>query len=73
MLLPASTSSAPHRSLQRLWQMFSPKAWKPRVVFWLGALSVGAVAALFAEASERANSAFHMLSSSSKWLPFLVS
>ena len=38
--------------------LFSPKAWKVRLVFWLGATLVGLVCALFAEAAEWANQRF---------------
>ncbi len=61
------------RSLQRSQQMmFSPSLWKTRLVFWLGALTVGGLAALFALASEWANDMFRALTGFSKWLPFLI-
>lgn len=39
-------------------RLFSLQAWKVRLVFWLGAVLVGLVCALFAELAELANHAF---------------
>jgi H+/Cl- antiporter ClcA len=52
--------------------MLSPRVWKPRVVFWGGALVVGATAAFFATLAEYANDRFRMLTDTSQWLPFLA-
>ena len=54
-------------------RLFAPHVWKPRLIFWGGALAVGATAALFATASEYANHLFHQITAPSHWLPFLVS
>jgi H+/Cl- antiporter ClcA len=71
--MPAKQSTAMHLSLQRSRQMmFSPKVWKTRLVFWLGALTVGGLAAFFALASEWANNAFKLITSYSKWSPLLI-
>jgi len=39
--------------------LLSPDAWKTRIVFWTGAVTVGLVAAAFAFAAEIANDWFH--------------
>jgi H+/Cl- antiporter ClcA len=52
--------------------MLSPHVWKPRLVFWGGALVVGATATLFAGMAEYANERFRLLTELSHWLPFLV-
>lgn len=46
--------------------------WKRRLVFWIGAVSVGLVAVLFAIAGEKANSLFHKLLLVSPYLPLLI-
>lgn len=55
------------------WRAPSISHWKSRLVFWGGALIVGAVAALFASASEYANHAVRAWVAWGAWLPFLVS
>ncbi|MGD2119445.1 MAG: chloride channel protein [Chromatiales bacterium] len=57
------------RSKRRL---FSPKAWKIRLVFWLGAILVGLICALFAELAEFANGLFLNISKSDPLLPLLL-
>ncbi len=71
--MPANQTTAVRRSLNRSRQMiFSPNVWKTRLVFWLGALTVGGLAALFALASEWANNVFHLITGLSKWLPLVI-
>ena len=53
-------------------KLFSPSAWKVRLVFWLGALLVGGLCALFAILAEHADNAFHKLVEFADWLPLIV-
>jgi len=53
-------------------RMLSPNVWKSRVVFWGGALAVGAIAALFAVAGNYAIDLFRHVPETSRWLPFLA-
>lgn len=53
-------------------QLFSPVAWKVRLVFWLGAVLVGLICALFAEAAEWANHAFVDFARAYPYLPLLL-
>ena len=53
-------------------KFFSPMAWKVRLVFWLGAVLVGLVCALFAEAAEWANHAFLAFASKHPYLPLVI-
>ncbi|MBU1426811.1 MAG: chloride channel protein [Gammaproteobacteria bacterium] len=46
--------------------------WKRRLVFWIGAISVGVVAILFAVACEEANILFHRILTISPYLPLLL-
>ena len=41
--------------------LFSPKAWKTRLVFWSGAVMVGIAAVLLALGSDHANEQFQRL------------
>lgn len=52
--------------------LLSPKEWLLRIVFWGGALAVGAAAVLFALGAQLGNRFFHWLLSISPWLPFVV-
>lgn len=63
----------PRRLLRRskhAW--FSPSLWKRRVLFWLGAIAVGAVSVLFAVGAEHANAYFHALLQGSSLFPLIV-
>ena len=53
-------------------KFFSPLAWKVRLVFWVGALLVGGVCALFAILADRADEVFHKLIGISPWLPLVA-
>ncbi len=46
--------------------------WKRRLVFWIGAISVGLAAIMFALACEWANEYFHKLLAISPYLPLLI-
>jgi len=53
-------------------RLFSPKAWKIRLVFWAGAIVVGLVCVLFAELAEYANHLFLSLSQKNAYLPLVL-
>jgi H+/Cl- antiporter ClcA len=53
-------------------KLFSATAWKVRLVFWLGAVLVGVVCALFAEAAEWANHAFVGFAQANPYLPLVL-
>ena len=53
-------------------KLMSPKEWLLRIVFWGGALAVGAVAVLFAMGAQISYQWFHSMLSISLWLPFLL-
>jgi len=55
-----------------LKNLLSPKEWLLRMVFWGGALAVGAVAVLFALGAQLGNQCFHWLLSISPWFSFAV-
>lgn len=50
----------------------SPRRWVQRFLFWGGAIAVGAVAVLFATASERAYHDFAAMLDRAWWLPLLL-
>lgn len=53
----------------------SPRLWKPRLVFWCGALAIGIISVPFAEAADLAQAGFRALTGGSAWrgwLPLLV-
>lgn len=52
--------------------LLSFDAWKTRLVFWAGAVTVGLVAVVFALASEIANEWFHMMHDSWALAPLVV-
>ncbi len=51
---------------------FSILTWRVRLVFWSGAILIGAVCAGFAIVSEHANQTFQYLASHWPWLPFIL-
>jgi len=53
-------------------KLFSPQAWRVRLVFWLGALLVGGVCALFAILADRADEVFHKLIELGPWVPLVA-
>jgi H+/Cl- antiporter ClcA len=53
-------------------KLFSPQAWRVRIVFWAGAVLVGGLCALFAILAEYAGHVFRMLVSLGDWVPLLV-
>jgi chloride channel protein, CIC family len=55
-----------------LKNLLSPKEWLLRLVFWGGAIAVGATAVLFTLGAQFGNQFFHWILSISPWLPFVV-
>ncbi len=53
-------------------KLFSLKAWKVRLVFWIGAILVGSVSALFAILSEKADMLFHRIAAEGHWIPLIM-
>ena len=53
-------------------KLFSLKAWKVRLVFWIGAILVGCVSAIFAILSEKADQLFHQITSFGHWIPLIM-
>ena len=53
-------------------KLFSPKAWKVRLVFWAGAVFIGLVCALLAKLAEHANDAFLTLAHAYPLAPLLI-
>jgi H+/Cl- antiporter ClcA len=53
-------------------KIFSLRAWKVRLVFWLGAVLVGAVCALFAVLSEHADHLYRSAAAGTSWAPLLI-
>ncbi|MBI1423198.1 MAG: chloride channel protein [Gammaproteobacteria bacterium] len=53
-------------------QILSPGKWKLRIVFWGGALSIGAIAAVFAQISFHADGLFHQFYDQHPLLSLLV-
>ena len=52
--------------------LVSPRLWWRRVVFWVGAIIVAAVAVAFAQAANGAGSLFLHVTAGRPWLPFLI-
>lgn len=59
------------RKLRRL-PLFSPRQWRRRLVFWLGAALVGIAAVGFAVLADAAQHLFHRATAFSPWLGFLL-
>ncbi len=53
-------------------KFFSRRAWKVRLVFWVGAGLVGGVCALFAILADRAGELFDQLVALGDWVPLIV-
>ncbi|MEZ5543514.1 MAG: chloride channel protein [Pseudomonadota bacterium] len=53
-------------------ELLSADAWKTRLVFWAGAVTVGLVAVAFAAAAEFANDGFHALIDAWAFAPLVV-
>ena len=53
-------------------RFFNRTTWRTRLIFWLGAILVGVVAAVFALVGEFADHTFREYIASTPWLPFIV-
>lgn len=53
-------------------QWVSRRIWRRRLVFWLGALSIGIISVLFAEAANWSQATFAAAAARLWWLPLLV-
>jgi chloride channel protein, CIC family len=53
-------------------KLFSLKAWKVRLVFWVGAVLVGCVSAMFAILSLKADLLFQRITTVSHWIPMIM-
>jgi H+/Cl- antiporter ClcA len=53
-------------------KLFSPRAWRVRLVFWVGAGMVGGVCALFALLADRAGVLFEKMVAFGDWVPLIV-
>ncbi len=61
------------RSLRRSrFQAVSPKAWRARIAFWLGATAVGTVCFVFVRLGREAESLFRMVAQETPWLPLII-
>lgn len=73
--MPASyRKSKLFRRSRVFWGSFS--LWRPRLVFWCGALAIGVISVGFAELADLAQNAFTGITSASKWtylLPLVLS
>lgn len=68
--MPDSLPKGVLRRSRYLW--LSPQLWKRRLLFWCGAIGVGAAAVGFAVGAEYAIEIFHRLLAIAPWLPFLI-
>jgi H+/Cl- antiporter ClcA len=53
-------------------KLFSPYAWRVRLVFWAGAVLVGGVCALFALLADQADHVFRFLVKQGPWVPLVA-
>jgi len=53
-------------------KLFNPSAWKVRLVFWLGALIVGGLCAVFAILADYAGEGFEKIVELGDWIPLIV-
>lgn len=61
------------RALRRSrYRIFSRRAWRHRLVFWLGAVAVGVVCFLFVQSGQQLDDYFQHLITELPWLPFVV-
>jgi H+/Cl- antiporter ClcA len=52
--------------------LFSPNAWRVRLVFWAGAVLVGGLCALFALLADQAGNVFRLLVAQGHWVPLVT-
>ncbi len=70
-------ASAKKKSLRQHWRrnqrkLFSVSAWRVRLVFWIGALLVGLICAMFAIMADWADVAFHTIIGLGDWVPLVM-
>ncbi len=70
-------ASAKKKSLRQHWRrnqrkLFSVSAWRVRLVFWIGALLVGLICAMFAIMADWADEAFHAIIGLADWVPLVM-
>jgi len=53
-------------------KLFSPNAWRVRLVFWAGAVLVGGLCALFALLADQAGKVFRLLVAQGDWVPLVA-
>jgi H+/Cl- antiporter ClcA len=53
-------------------KLFHPSAWRIRLVFWGGALAVGAICAVFAVLADKAGEVFRALTELGDWVPLVT-
>ncbi|MEJ5082229.1 chloride channel protein [Ochrobactrum sp. MYb379] len=63
------------RRSHAMWM--NPRLWKPRLVFWCGAIAIGLISVAFAEAADIAQSLFKNLTDGTEsawraWLPLII-
>ncbi|MFS2323876.1 chloride channel protein [Brucella sp. H1_1004] len=63
------------RRSQAMWM--NPRLWKPRLVFWCGAIAIGLISVAFAEAADIAQGLFKNLTNGTEstwraWLPLII-
>lgn len=60
------------RRSRAMW--VSPRLWRPRVVFWVGAIAIGLISVLFAKMADQAQFLFRQFFSDNgrSWLPLFV-
>lgn len=61
------------RRSHAIWM--SPRLWRPRLVFWAGALAIGVISVVFAHVADLAQELFRNMTAGSgwqSWLPLLI-
>jgi H+/Cl- antiporter ClcA len=57
------------RRSQAMWG--NRRVWRPRLVFWAGALAIGVISVAFAKLSDMAQHLFHLMTGTHGWTTFL--
>jgi H+/Cl- antiporter ClcA len=68
----ANSKTLRHHIRRNQRKLFSMSAWRVRLVFWIGALLVGGVCAVFAILADYADEVFHKLIEVGHWLPLVM-
>jgi H+/Cl- antiporter ClcA len=73
LLAPGNHKQVLRRQLKRARRGFiHPRLWAVRLVFWLGAATVGLTAVFYAVSAARTDRLFHVFAQEYPYLPFLV-